>query len=448
MAIGRSIAKPTSPKAPARPVPLRTDLGPSSAKKKRKPGSADLSAGAMSPAAVTSPIPTLAPVHTGKTNADPQSQSLDVRERADFIDNVATHVLFEEMQGNFLLDWPPLGSRELLVRPSEVEWDASSEELALLDVHPDRASAVVAAKKMQDGLSSNGLKVRVYSFYRASNGVILPTLFTRQSAPRIYPAIQELDRQFRAGLLEAAEQLRALGLGLALGIVGGVTLGVAMRRIGSGTAGAIENGTARPSRVVKPGTAQSDPALPGTGRVPRTSEPEPPTIPKTTETSPEAPRTKNPSSKAPGRNVSKPVEAAPSKFREPDLADCRKIQRRYAGQGRKYGWKEAERIQHMGSRHAAGSQGNSPRKLDDPIPRGARPPSSEIPPTTAPPTKFPADWDLDKMSRAAYEVANDPNSIHSVGKNMTYINGKWSGITIEVQVLPGNNGINTAYPKQ
>ncbi len=80
MPIASSIVKPAGPKsAPARPVPLRTDLGPASARKKRKPG-APLERTALSPegispfgaapqileslAAVTAPLPMLPPVRT------------------------------------------------------------------------------------------------------------------------------------------------------------------------------------------------------------------------------------------------------------------------------------------------------------------------------------------------------------------------------------------------
>lgn len=80
MPIASSIVKPAGPKsATARPVPLRTDLGPAPARKKRKPG-APLERTALSPegispfgaapqileslAAVTAPLPMLAPVRT------------------------------------------------------------------------------------------------------------------------------------------------------------------------------------------------------------------------------------------------------------------------------------------------------------------------------------------------------------------------------------------------
>jgi hypothetical protein len=398
----------------------------------------DVAAGGVAPVLARQPAPLLHRQAAGKGDAPGErAPQTDPRKQADYIDNVVTQVQFEQMQGNYLLDWgEAVGAREEIVRPTEVEWNAAGDELPIFKVHADRASAVAEAERLQSGLSASGGRYLVYSFYRGSNGAILPTRFTPQSASRVYPAIKEVDARFRAKLRQAAEQLRPLAWGLGLGIVGGITLGAIMRRIGM-------------ARAPRPGITPETPGpvLQENVRVPRVTEPEVPQARQTTEAAPEVIGTKAPTPKESEVGVRGPREVEPVKIRaKPHPREFEEIRARYPGRGGKAGWKRAEDLEHTWDRHNAGSKG-SPESVPDRVPQGARPPGSEHPPSERFPSRFPSDWDLDKIARSAEEVANSPNSVRVTRSDgFIDIDGTTAGLRIRVRVSPSDNRIVTAHP--
>jgi hypothetical protein len=128
-------------------------------------------------------------------------------------------------------------------------------------------------------------------------------------------------------------------------------------------------------------------------------------------------------------------------------ADSSSLDRaKYSGRGGRFGWKRKGALEHTWDRHSANSKGSA-EPIRDPLPKGARPPGSEHPPTAKDLSKFPPDWDLDRIARSAAEVANDPKSTKvQLSNGLIDIYGSTGGLKMRVRVSPRDQRIVTAHP--
>lgn len=126
--------------------------------------------------------------------------------------------------------------------------------------------------------------------------------------------------------------------------------------------------------------------------------------------------------------------------------DFAEVAAKYPGRGDRAGWKDVNDLKHTWDRHKAGS--TSMEDVKDFVPEEARAPGTALPPTEQPTSKFPPDWDLNKIARAADEVANSKKFIrHKPKGDRINVDGTFDGLEVRVQVSLSDKRIRSVYPK-
>ena len=114
--------------------------------------------------------------------------------------------------GVFELIWK--GGKQTILH-TEVDWKGGSHVFPLLDVYSNRDEALAAAKAWPIAKSYH----RAVTFYRGKGGTILPTWFSRETAPETYDLIIDVEREVLGDLQAAEDFFRGLRNGMIVGAV-------------------------------------------------------------------------------------------------------------------------------------------------------------------------------------------------------------------------------------